>query len=286
MENQSKRIIASIVLAVLLFVSIFIGGSIATKPETYDNYYKLLDEKRNTVTKLVAAVATTSAAVAMLPGDATTPVANQIASLSKYLIVVIGAIVLEKILLTAIGGLSFKILLPIACVLGIIALFWKKEWIRNLAIKIGIISLVIVCIVPLSIKISDTIEHSSKVNLEQKVNDLANEKALDERLDLYEKEQKSNEVKPNKGLIPGIVNGTKDMFSNATGMVKGKVKEVGNTLNNFIEQITVLIITSCIIPLLVLMSFIWAVKIVFSVQIPTKQVTEFIKKDTFKTKNK
>lgn len=278
LENENtKKIIASIVLVVVLLTSIFVAGNIATKPETYSKYYKVLDEKRNNVTTLVAAVAGSSAAIAMIPGDATTPVANEIASLSKYLIVVIGAIILEKLLLTAIGGLSFKILLPIACALGIVALFVKNEWIKKFAIKLGVISVVIVCIVPLSIKVSDAIEKSSEINLEQNIAALADNKDLEEN-------KKTEDVKKDKNLISGIVSGTKDVVSNVGNKLNTKTKEVGNKLNMFIQQITVLIITSCVIPILVLMGFIWVVKLIFSIQIPTKQVTDFIKKDTFKSK--
>ena len=45
------------------------------------------------------------------------------------------------------------------------------------------------------------------------------------------------------------------------------VKKVENSLNHFIEAVAVMIITSCVIPMLVLLLFFWMVKIVLDVDL-------------------
>ncbi|MEI3361149.1 MAG: hypothetical protein V8R75_00450 [Oscillospiraceae bacterium] len=59
--------------------------------------------------------AVTSVAVSAVPGDATTPLASKIADLSSYLLLVVGAIMLEKLLLTMLPYAAFTILIPAAC---------------------------------------------------------------------------------------------------------------------------------------------------------------------------
>lgn len=55
--------------------------------------------------------------LAVIPGDATTPIADQIMELSGYLLIVVCVLVLEKALLTVCGFLAFKIFVPAVCVL-------------------------------------------------------------------------------------------------------------------------------------------------------------------------
>ena len=39
-------------------------------------------------------------------------------------------------------------------------------------------------------------------------------------------------------------------------------------INNFIEALAVMLVTSCVIPILVMLLFVWMVKVTFSVSLP------------------
>mgnify|MGYP000240661576 CR=1 FL=1 len=71
-----------------------------------------LEEKKITVMEMTAAVAASSIAVAAIPGDATTPLADQIAELGSYLMIAAGAVMLEKFLLAITGHAAFSLLIP------------------------------------------------------------------------------------------------------------------------------------------------------------------------------
>ena len=49
-------------------------------------------------------------------------------------------------------------------------------------------------------------------------------------------------------------------------------KNLENTLNRFIEAIAVMLVTSCVIPILVLLFFVWLVKLVLGVNITLPQI--------------
>lgn len=76
--------------------------------------------------ELTAASTAASAAITLLPGDTATPIAEKLADLSGYFLIVLCAIFLEKYLLTITSYVSFTILIPAACALGIAALFPKS----------------------------------------------------------------------------------------------------------------------------------------------------------------
>jgi len=115
--------ICLVLLVVLALLSVFLLAKTASSPENYVSTVKSIDEKKATVMAVTATAATASTILAAIPGDATTPIANQIMEISSYLMIVVCALVLEKSLLTVVGYLSFKILIPIACVLFGIYIF-------------------------------------------------------------------------------------------------------------------------------------------------------------------
>lgn len=80
------------------------------------------------------------------------------------------------------------------------------------------------------------------------------------------------------GSVSNIFDWAKDAFSSAKDSVTNVVEnvtisteelvqKVENSLNHFIEAVAVMIITSCVIPMLVLLLFFWMVKIVLDVDL-------------------
>lgn len=159
---NSKTIITVIALIIVAVLSIFVIAPFASSAKTHANSIKTLDEKKITVMELTAATAGSATALAAIPGDFTTPVSNQILQLSSYLLIVIGAIFLEKVLLTLTGLVAFKFLIPIACLLYAVYVFVEKDFLRNLALKLIAFGIVITLIVPVSVSVSNLIEKTHK----------------------------------------------------------------------------------------------------------------------------
>ena len=118
--TRKAALAALLVLAALL--SIFAVGKRASDPAYHQASIDALAEKQETVLELTAASTAASAAITLLPGDAATPIAEKLADLSGYFLIVLCAIFLEKYLLTITSYVSFTILIPAACALGIAAL--------------------------------------------------------------------------------------------------------------------------------------------------------------------
>ena len=167
MKNLLSREIAKKILMVLLcltlaLVSIFVVAKHATDPQSYKNTIQSIDDKKATVMGITTATITASTALAAIPGDATTPIANQIMDMGSYLLIVVCALVLEKSLLTVLGYLAFNILVPGACLLFAISVFVKRNILRVLSLKIVVFAVVISTIIPFSLKISDLIYESNQ----------------------------------------------------------------------------------------------------------------------------
>ena len=252
-----KNFFTVIVLIGIALISMLWISKVASSIEFHEETIKHLDEKKLTVMELTAATAGSATAIAAIPSDATTPLANQIMDMSSYLIVVIGVIFLEKILLTLTGKLTFLIIIPIACLLYVIYIFVQKEVLRNLAIKLAIFGIVIFTIVPISVKLSDFIEENYGTSITQTIESA---KALESNEEEVKQEEQKEENWWNK-ITSSVSNAVSNIGEGVNELIeKGKL-----ILSNFIDAIAILIITTCVIPIMVLFVLTWVIKIIFDI---------------------
>lgn len=81
--------------------------------------------------------------------------------------------------------------------------------------------------------------------------------------------QSQESSSPDDGGKSSFWSGLVDKVENT---VTGAKVNLENTLNRFIEAIAVMLVTSCVIPILVLLFFVWLVKLVLGVNITLPQI--------------
>ena len=296
--NKQKCITAAVLLLVAI-LSVTAIGKYASAPENHQKTIASLDEKKQTVMELTAASTVTSALITLLPGDTATPIAEKMADVSGYLLIVLCAIYLEKYLVTITGYVAFTYLIPAACVLWILNLFFENATVRKLAAKLAVFGLAIFLVVPASVKISDLIGDTYQAQIEATIEDAKNTQNILENSDLVKDSSATEangtdaagttagntQAKENStsGSTTNIFDWAKDAISSAKDSVANAVENVAissedlvqkveNSLNHFIEAVAVMIITSCVIPMLVLLLFFWMVKIVLDVDLNSGKI--------------
>ena len=293
MNFNKQKCITAVILLLVAILSITVIGKYASAPENHQKTITSLDEKKQTVMELTAASTVTSALITLLPGDTATPIAEKMADVSGYLLVVLCAIYLEKYLVTITGYVAFTYLIPIACGLWILNLVFENATVRKLAAKLAVFGIAISLVVPASVKISDLIGDTYQAQIDATIEDAKNTQNILENSDLVNDtsatetetgttgavtahtQEKNNSE---SGSASNIFDWAKDAISSAKDSVanvvenvtistEDLVQKVENSLNHFIEAVAVMIITSCVIPMLVLLLFFWMVKIVLDVDL-------------------
>ena len=251
---NKKKIALTMLLLLLALVSAFGISKAASNPKTHQKTIEALDEKKETVLKLTASAVAASTALAMVPGDATTPVANKLADFSSYFLVILIVIFLEKYLVTLVGYAAFTFLLPLASLIGVAAVWLDKSVLRVLACKLAIFGLVLFAVIPVSMKVSNIVEQTYEISAEATV------KQADELTD-----EVNESVDTDTTVIGKVLDKIK-------GSVTGFATKGEELINHFIETIAIMLVTSCVIPILVLVFAAWLIRILFGVQIniPTK----------------
>ena len=300
MNFNKQKCITAVILLLVAILSITVIGKYASAPENHQKTIASLDEKKQTVMELTAASTVTSALITLLPGDTATPIAEKMADVSGYLLVVVCAIYLEKYLVTITGYVAFTYLIPIACGLWIFNLIFANATLRKLATKLVVFGLAISFVVPASVKISDIIGDTYQAQIEATIEDARNTQNILENSGVADDDDDTNATETpgigttevpgtvtgnvqekesnNSGSVSNIFDWAKDAISgakdsvanvveNVTISTEELVQKVENSLNHFIEAVAVMIITSCVIPMLVLLLFFWMVKIVLDVDL-------------------
>lgn len=274
MNDNTKKIIMTVIPIVIALFSFFVVAKYATSAEFHAKTIAALDEKKTTVMELTAASTAASAAVTLLPGDTATPIAEKLADLSTYFLVVLCAIYIEKYLVTITGYAAFNLIIPIACVLCSINVFVKNDAWKYLAKKLSIFGIAIVLVIPVSVKVSELIEATYESSIEETIETA---KQATEGIEGAEKseggaaeaEEKDSEQEAGwlSGLFSKVEEGVSDMTAKAT-------EKVENILNDFMDALAVMLVTSCVIPIVVLLFFVWLVKILLGVNInlPKKMI--------------
>lgn len=245
MENKLKKILLAAVLVFAAVLSFFPIANFASKTETHTASIASLDEKATSVLKLTAATTLTSAGVSAIPGDTATPIAEKLADFTEYFLLVLCVLYAEKYLLTIIGAGAFRVLIPLALLLLVISLFWNPRTMKRLAVKLLVFALTVCVTIPISIKVSDMIYTTYRGSIDYTLN--AAEDLTDETSQL-------DGVKEDAGLLQKVLGELSETVSSLAD-------KAARTLNYFVEALAVLIVTSCVIPVLVIVFFVWLIRL-------------------------
>ena len=253
-EIGVKRAVAAALLLVAGLLSFFVVAGITSSTDFHAESIAALEEKQTTAMGLTAASAAASTALTLIPGDAANPIAEKLADLSASFLVVLCAILLEKYLLTMTCYVAFQWLIPILCGLGIAYLFLGWTGLKVLAVKLAILSLALVAAIPTSVKVSAMIEDTYQASIEATIENAQNAASAVE-------EAAGEEGADEEGFLSGLLD-------KVTGAASAVTDKLGDLVNGFMEALAVMLVTTCLIPILVFVFFLWLVKLLFSVELP------------------
>lgn len=211
-----------ILAAVLSFALV---GTKMAKPEAYGNLNVTLDEKEKDVLKLVGTTGVVSAAITLLPDDLATPIAEKVADLGGYLLLVLCAVYAERYLLTITGFAAWKLLFPTAAILLAIHLWKPIPAMKQIAAKLLVLGLAIILVIPVSLKTGELIESTYAESINETIESA---------------EATTQEVKN----------------------VKEMTSEVVNVVNRFMRVVAMYIVVTCVFPILVLLFFVHLINLI------------------------
>lgn len=252
--NKKLQIGFIVALVVLALLSGFVARPHFADTKTWDSTIEVIDQKKGNVLALTTSCVALSAGITALPGDTGTPVAEQLAQLSGNLGIVLAVLYLEKYLLTILWSVGLGILIPFSLVLFAVSLGIHGRWstsavVRRVATRVLVVAMIGMALVPASVWVSQKVDETYQVSIEQ-----TEQKATEASTT---KSEEKVESKKEKNVLEQLTDGASSLLTSVTESAKSMTDEVVQQVTDLIEGVIVMIVTSCVIPLLVLAAFLW-----------------------------
>ena len=281
-ENHIFRIVMIVLCIVIVIVSNVVLAKKFSSPDYTVNKKTItyLDEKKTTALELCAGATALSAAITLIPGDTGTPIAEKLTDLSGYFLIVVSAIYLEKYLLTILGALTFRWLIPAAMIA--IALYFgiRRDFFWKLGVKILIFGLAVYAVIPVSVHVSQLIYNTYQESIDTTLAETEN--LISQTEGNAQSSTESDQNSGDEGFFAGLVDKAKDTIEQAKDTASIATEQFKYMLNKFIDGLAVLIVTTCLILILVMVFFVWIVKMILGTAItqPAAMVPGITKKDS------
>ena len=174
---------------------------------------------------------------------------------------------LEKYLLTILWSIGLGILIPFALVLFAASLGVHGRWststvLRRVATRVLVVAVIGMALVPASVWVSQKVDETYRVSIEQaeqKANHAAKTaEATEKSGDTSSKSTKEkSEATESKNVLEQLTDGASSLVTSVTSGAKQMTDEIVQQVTDLIEGVIVMIVTSCVVPLLVLAAFLW-----------------------------
>jgi hypothetical protein len=274
MMINARKLIPLTVITAFFIISILPLCAYFTSPSFTSEFNKTLEIKKSQALALFGSATAASVAVSLLPGDIGASISYKLADVSGFFMIVLGAITVEKIVLSASGFLTFRIIIPISLLLFSAYIIFEKGFFFLLALKSIVFGIIIMLIIPVSIKISNIVESRylyTDVNNMQ-INDAVNNVNMD-----------AEEIKQVNDIISGgseeearswwdipgrISDAAKNITVKIEQMAQDAVERAKNALAVLMTTLINMIITVCVIPLITIAGFSAVLKTLWKMSMP------------------
>ena len=159
-------------------------------------------------------------------------------------------------------------------------LYIRRDFFWKLGVKILIFGLAVYAVIPVSVHVSQLIYNTYQESIDTTLAETEN--LISQTEGNAQSSTESNQNSGDEGFFAGLVDKAKDTIEQAKDTASIATEQFKYMLNKFIDGLAVLIVTTCLIPILVMVFFVWIVKMILGTAItqPAAMVPGITKKDS------
>ena len=263
-SHNKKKIIWSVALIAVALLSFFVFARFFSSDKVLKGTYDYLDTKKNQVIGINGAVIGTAVLVSAIPGNIDAALVSALTGLQKPCFTVLAAVFAERHLAGILSNISFACIIPLACIFGVISVWTNGSALKKLAIKLTIMGLVLSLTIPASVVLSKHVEKISSADEK-----IAEVQSMDDEA------AESSDATKDKSAWSAMLNkiadkadDVKDKLEDPKGALTEVQEKIKNWINGVIEALVIMIITSCVIPILVFIFLFWILRMLFQIDLP------------------
>lgn len=255
-EKQAVLAIKLLSLCLVAALSFFFAAPKLPELNFVKDSFESVEESSNTVMKFSAATLSASLAISALPDDFATPLADSLADMNIYFIILLVVLFLEKILIQYGIKAAFMILIPLACLAWGLFILTNKNILRSLAVRLCILGLAAAFVVPCSTHVTNIVASDLTAYVNETIEQT--ESGAD----------KLNEAMESDGGDKTIFEKLSDLFQTAIRGISDLMLHFQNTIRRCMNSIAILILTNCLMPLLTIFVLKWILGEIFQITVP------------------
>ena len=263
-SHNKKKIIWSVALIAVALLSFFFFAKFFSSDKVLKGTYDYLDTKKNQVIGINGAVIGTAMLVSAIPGNIETAIVSALTGLQKPCFTVLAAVFAERHLAGILSNISFACIIPLACIFGVVSVLTNGSTLKKLAIKLTIMGLVLSLTIPASVVLSKHVEKISSADEK-----IAEVQSMDDEA------AESSDATKDKSAWSAMLNkiadkadDVKDKLEDPKGALTEVQEKIKNWINGVIEALVIMIITSCVIPILIFIFLFWILRMLFQIDLP------------------
>jgi len=219
-----------------------------------------LEETQQTIMTFSGTTIATSLAISALPDDFASPLASTVSDLNTYFIFMFAVIFVEKLIVLEGTKIALTYIIPAACLLYVVFILTTKEVFKNFATKLLVLGISLVIVIPFSTHFTDTVCEDYLDYVDETIAE-ANAGAA-----------KINEVMASSNEDSTFFDKLSNAFKTAIQSVSDLLTYFRNVIKKCVNSIAIMLVTTFVVPLLILMLFRWLLNELFALHLPISNI--------------
>ena len=258
---RKEKLVKILAIVFLMVFSFTVLTHVIPESKFVQDTVKHLEDSQNTIMKFSGTTIATSLSLSALPNDFASPLASTVSDLNTYFIFIFAVLFVEKLLVIEGIKIALVWMIPAACVLGILAIVFEKEMFKNFAKKLLILGISVIMVVPVSTHFTETVCADYLTYVDETI----------EEADAGA--GKINEIMAEGNEEATFFDKLSDAFKTAISDVNDLLAYFKNVVKKCVNSVAVMIVTTFVLPMLVMLLFRWLLTELFALHLPAPKVS-------------
>ena len=258
---RKEKLVKILAIVFLMVFSFTVLTHVIPESKFVQDTVKHLEDSQNTIMKFSGTTIATSLSLSALPNDFASPLASTVSDLNTYFIFIFAVLFVEKLLVIEGIKIALVWMIPAACVLGILAIVFEKEMFKNFAKKLLILGISVIMVVPISTHFTETVCADYLTYVDETI----------EEADAGA--GKINEIMAEGNEEATFFDKLSDAFKTAISDVNDLLAYFKNVVKKCVNSVAVMIVTTFVLPMLVMLLFRWLLTELFALHLPAPKVS-------------
>ena len=258
---RKEKLVKILAIVFLMVFSFTVLTHVSPESKFIQDTVKHLEDSQNTIMKFSGTTIATSLSLSALPNDFASPLASTVSDLNTYFIFIFAVLFVEKLLVIEGIKIALAAIIPAACILYIASLVFEKEGFRKFGKKLLIVGISVILVIPISTHFTEKVCADYLAYVDETI----------EEADAGA--NKINELMTEDAEDATFFDKLTDAFKTAITDVNDLLAYFKNVVKKFVNSVAVMIVTTFVLPMLVMLLFRWLLTELFALHLPEPKVS-------------